>query len=72
MRSKQKGYILAIIFVLALVMALTVTATFTLVYRYNRLAEKELEQLRADVYQAAEPTPENPDEEEGGADGNGA
>ena len=48
-KSKKKGYVLVIVLLVALLMATVITATFSVLYRYYRLAKRDVEQLRADV-----------------------
>ncbi len=48
-KTKQQGYVLVIVLILAFLMATTITAAFTVVHRYYRLAKRDIEQLRTDV-----------------------
>lgn len=49
-KKKQKGYVLAIVLVLSLLMSLTIISTFTIVFRYMKLTERTIDDLRTDVY----------------------
>lgn len=44
-KFKKKGYVLAIVLILTLVMAMTVTSAFTIVMRYMFFAKSNLEDL---------------------------
>ncbi len=46
----QKGYVLAIVMILTFVMSLTIVSTFSVVYRYMKLTERGIENLREDLY----------------------
>lgn len=46
----QKGYVLAIVLVLTFVMSLTVVSSFSVVYRYMKLTERGIENLRDELY----------------------
>jgi Tfp pilus assembly protein PilX len=46
----QKGYVLAIVLVLTFVMSLSIVSTFSIVYRYMKLTERGIEDLRNDLY----------------------
>ena len=46
----QKGYVLAIVLILTFVMSLSIVSTFSLVYRYMKLTERGIEDLRDDLY----------------------
>ena len=46
----KKGYVLAIVMILTFVMSLTIVSTFSVVYRYMKLTERGIEDLRDDLY----------------------
>ena len=46
----QKGYVLAIVLILTFVMSLSIVSTFSIVYRYMKLTERGIEDLRDDIY----------------------
>ena len=46
----QKGYVLAIVLVLTFVMSLTIVSSFSVVYRYMKLTERGIENLRDELY----------------------
>ena len=46
----QKGYVLAIVLILTFVMSLSIVSTFSIVYRYMKLTERGIEDLRDDLY----------------------
>ena len=46
----KKGYVLAIVMILTFVMSLTIVSTFSVVYRYMKLTERGIEDLREDLY----------------------
>ena len=46
----KKGYVLAVVMILTLVMSLTMVSTFSVVYRYMKLTERGIENLRDDLY----------------------
>jgi len=46
----QKGYVLAIVLVLTFVMSLSIVSTFSIVYRYMKLTQRGIEDLRDDLY----------------------
>ena len=46
----KKGYVLAVVMILTLVMSLTIVSTFSVVYRYMKLTERGIENLRDDLY----------------------
>ncbi len=48
--KSQKGYVLAIVMILTFVMSLTIVSTFSVVYRYMKLTERGIEDLREDLY----------------------
>ncbi len=49
-KKKKDGYVLAMVLILTLLMSITILTTFTIVYRYVRLSEKRIEDLRSEVY----------------------
>lgn len=51
--NKQKGYVLAVVMLLSLLMSITIVSTFTIVYRYAKMTERTIEDLREDVYLAS-------------------
>ena len=51
--NKQKGYVLAVVMLLSLLMSITIVSTFTIVYRYVKMTERTIEDLREDVYLAS-------------------
>ena len=53
MNKTQKGYVLAIVLILSFVMSLSIVSTFSVVYRYTKLTERGLEDLRDEVYRPA-------------------
>ena len=53
MNKTKKGYVLAIVLILSFVMSLTVVSTFSIVYRYMKLTEKGMENLRDELYRPA-------------------
>ena len=46
----KKGYVLAVVMILTLVMSLTIVSTFSVVYRYMKLTERGIDDLREEVY----------------------
>ena len=48
--KSQKGYVLAIVMILTFVMSLTIVSTFSVVYRYMKLTERGIEDLRDELY----------------------
>ena len=46
----KKGYVLAVVIILTVVMSLTMVSTFSVVYRYMKLTERGIENLRDDLY----------------------
>ena len=46
----KKGYVLAIVMILTFVMSLTIVSTFSVVYRYMKLTERGIDDLREEVY----------------------
>ena len=46
----QKGYVLAIVLILTFVMSLSIVSTFSIFYRYMKLTERGIEDLRDDLY----------------------
>ena len=46
----QKGYVLASVLILTFVMSLSIVSTFSIVYRYMKLTERGIEDLRDDLY----------------------
>ena len=46
----KKGYVLAVVMILTFVMSLTMVSTFSVVYRYMKLTERGIENLRDDLY----------------------
>ncbi len=48
--KSQKGYVLAIVLILTFVMSLSIVSTFSIVYRYMKLTERGIEDLRDDLY----------------------
>ncbi len=46
----KKGYVLAIVMILTFVMSLTIVSTFSVVYRYMKLTERGIEDLRDNLY----------------------
>ena len=53
MNKTKNGYVLAIVLILSFVMSLTVVSTFSIVYRYMKLTEKGMENLRDELYRPA-------------------
>ncbi len=51
--KKQKGYVLAIVMLLSLLMSITIVSTFSIVYRYTNMTERTIDDLREDVYLAS-------------------
>ena len=49
-RKAQKGYVLAIVLILTLVMSISILSTFSVVYRYMKLTERGIEDLHNEVY----------------------
>ncbi|MBQ9748957.1 MAG: hypothetical protein IJV87_00065 [Clostridia bacterium] len=58
----QKGYVLAIVMILTFVMSLTIVSTFSVVYRYMKLTERGIENLREDLYVPAISTEVEPND----------
>ncbi len=50
MNKTKKGYVLAIVLILTLVMSLSILTTFSVVYRYMKLTERGIEDLRDELY----------------------
>ena len=46
----QKGYVLSIVLILSFVMSLSIVSTFSIVYRYMKLTERGIENLRDGLY----------------------
>lgn len=46
----QKGYVLAVVLILTFVMSLSIVSSFSVVYRYMKLTERGIEDLRDDLY----------------------
>ena len=60
----QKGYVLAIVLVLTFVMSLTIVSSFSVVYRYMKLTERGIEDLRDELYIPAISSEESESESE--------
>lgn len=60
----QKGYVLAIVLVLTFVMSLTIVSSFSVVYRYMKLTERGIEDLRDELYVPAISSEESESESE--------
>lgn len=60
----QKGYVLAIVLVLTFVMSLTIVSSFSVVYRYMKLTERGIENLRDELYIPAISSEESESESE--------
>ena len=50
MNKSQKGYVLAVVLILSLVMSITILSTFSVVYRYMKLTERGMEDMRDKCY----------------------
>ena len=62
MRNKaKKGYVLGVVLILSFVMSLTILSTFSIVYRYMKLTERGIEDLRDTLYLPAITTEVEPD-----------
>lgn len=48
--KSQKGYVLAVVLVLTFAMSLSILATFSVVFRYMKLTENGIEDLRDELY----------------------
>ncbi len=54
MKNKKKGYVLAVVMLFSLLLATVLVTTFAVCYRYQRLAKRNLEELRQEVFVPAE------------------
>lgn len=50
LNKAKKGYVLAVVMILSFVMSLSIVATFSIVYRYMKLSERGIEELRDELY----------------------
>lgn len=50
MNNKKKGYVLAVVMILTLVMTITVTSAFTIVMRYMFFAKNSLQELNSTAF----------------------
>lgn len=61
MKNKKKGYVLAVVMLFSLLLAMVLVTTFAICYRYQRLAQRSLEELRQEVYKPAATDPTQPE-----------
>ena len=61
MNKAKKGYVLAIVLILTLVMSISILSTFSVVYRYMKLTERGIEDLRDGLYRPAVTAEVEPD-----------
>lgn len=59
--KSKKGYVLAVVMILTLVMSISILSTFSVVYRYMKLTERGIEELRDSLYLPAITSEVEPD-----------
>lgn len=50
MKKTKKGYILAIVLILTFLMSLSIVSAFSVTYRYMKMTERGIEDLRDKLY----------------------
>ncbi len=65
-QGKQKGYVLAIVMMVMFVISLTMLTTFSIVYRYQRMAKDSAEQTQQIIEGTYQPEDDGVEEQGGG------